>query len=46
VCLLLQGVLVAETRKQLWNNNLDAEAPGKASRDASGSYPGLSVLSR
>jgi len=24
--LLLQGVLVAETRKYLWNNNLDAES--------------------
>jgi AGCS family alanine or glycine:cation symporter len=27
----LNGVIVAETRRYLWNNNLDAEAPSPPS---------------
>jgi AGCS family alanine or glycine:cation symporter len=29
--IVLNGVIVAETRHYLWNNNLDAEAPASSS---------------
>ena len=37
--IVLNGVIVAETRHYLWNNNLDAEAPASPSPSATGLPP-------